>query len=62
MIMVRGCHKAQAVAEAIEGSVNHLWTVTALQLHPQALFVCDEDAILELKVKTVRYFKEMASS
>ncbi len=46
-------------AHAIEGSVNHMWTVSALQLHPCALMVCNEDATLELKVKTVKYFKEM---
>lgn len=59
MILVRGFHKALAVAYAIEGSVNHMWTVSALQLHPCALMVCDDDATLELKVKTVQYFKEM---
>ena len=59
MILVKGFHKALAVAHAIEGSVNHMWTVSALQLHPCALMVCDDDATLELKVKTVKYFKEM---
>lgn len=58
MILVKGYRKALAVYHAIEGSVNHMWTVSALQLHPRALIVCDEDATMELKVKTVRYFKE----
>lgn len=58
MILASGHHKAQAVAQAVEGSVNHMWTITALQLHPAAILVCDEEAILELKVKTVRYFRE----
>lgn len=61
MILACGAHKAQAVAQAVEGSINHTWTVTALQLHPAAMLVCDEDAILELKVKTVRYFRETES-
>ncbi|QYO67968.1 hypothetical protein [Leptolyngbya sp. 7M] len=36
-----------------------MWTVSALQLHPHSIIVCDEDATLELKVKTVKYFKEL---
>lgn len=28
------------------------WTASALQSHPWALLVCDEDATLELRVKT----------
>lgn len=34
-----------------------MWTVSAFQQHPQTVFVCDEDATHELKVKTVKYFK-----
>ena len=26
-------------------------------MHPNAMIVCDEDATLELRVKTVKYFK-----
>jgi glucosamine-6-phosphate deaminase len=37
---------------AIEGSANYMWTVSALQLHPHSIIVCDEDATLELRVKT----------
>ncbi|MDN5305143.1 MAG: glucosamine-6-phosphate deaminase [Fusobacteriaceae bacterium] len=36
-----------------------MWTITALQTHRKALIVCDEDATAELKVKTVKYFKEL---
>ena len=28
-----------------------------LQMHPRAAIVCDEDATLELRVTTVKYFK-----
>ena len=31
--------------------------VTPPQQHPKTIMVCDEDATLELKVKTVKYFK-----
>ncbi|KAM9253010.1 glucosamine-6-phosphate deaminase 1 isoform 2-T2 [Dugong dugon] len=57
MILITGAHKAFALYKAIEEGVNHMWTVSAFQQHPCAVFVCDEDATLELKVKTVKYFK-----
>ena len=59
MILVTGHNKAQALEAAVEGCVNHLWTVSALQLHPKAVIVCDEPAQQELKVKTVKYFSEL---
>lgn len=57
MILITGAHKAFALYKAIEEGVSHMWTVSAFQMHPKAIFVCDEDATLELKVKTVKYFK-----
>lgn len=36
-----------------------MFTVSAIQLHSKALIVCDEDATLELHVKTVKYFKSI---
>ena len=45
--------------QAVEGSINHLWTVSALQLHRHFVLVCDEPALQELKVKTVKYFTEL---
>ncbi|PAV56386.1 hypothetical protein WR25_07691 [Diploscapter pachys] len=57
MILITGTHKALALHMAIECGVNHMWTVSAFQYHPLAMFVADEDATLELKVKTVKYFK-----
>ncbi|WP_354623553.1 glucosamine-6-phosphate deaminase [Psychromonas sp. MME2] len=59
LILVCGFNKAQAVAAAVEGSVNHLWTVSALQLHAKAIIACDQDATMELKVKTLKYFSEL---
>ena len=59
MILVTGHNKALALQAAVEGSVNHLWTVSALQLHPKAVIVCDEPSQQELKVKTVKYFSEL---
>lgn len=57
MILITGAHKAFALYKAIEEGVNHMWTVSAFQQHPHTLFLCDEDATLELRVKTVKYFK-----
>lgn len=57
MILITGAHKAFALYKAIEEGVNHMWTVSAFQQHPNTVFVCDEEATLELKVKTVKYFK-----
>jgi len=59
LIIVNGHNKAQALHHAVEGSVNHMWTISALQLHPRGIIVCDESATVELKVGTYRYFKEI---
>jgi len=57
MILITGANKALAMHQCIEEGVNHMWTVSAIQMHPRACIVCDEDATLELRVKTVKYFK-----
>lgn len=57
MILITGAHKALALYKAIEEGVNHMWTVSAFQQHRNTLMLCDEDATLELRVKTVKYFK-----
>jgi glucosamine-6-phosphate deaminase len=62
MIIVNGHNKARALRHAIEGSVNHMWTVSALQMHPNGIIVCDEAATAELKVGTVKYFKDIESA
>ena len=59
MILVTGHAKAQSLQAAVEGSVNHMWTISALQLHPKSVIVCDEPSTMELKVKTVKYFREL---
>lgn len=61
LIMVNGHNKARALAQAVEGSVNQMWTITALQLHPKGIIVCDEMATFELKVGTYNYFKDIES-
>jgi len=61
MILITGSHKAYALHMAIEEGVNHMWTVSALQQHQRTLLLCDEPATNELKVKTVKYFKDLWS-
>ncbi len=62
LIIVNGHNKARAMQHAIEGGVNHMWTISALQMHPKGIIVCDEEATDELKVGTVRYFKNIESA
>ncbi|KAI8829623.1 Glucosamine-6-phosphate isomerase 1 [Chytriomyces hyalinus] len=59
VILISGAGKALALAKCIEEGVNHMWTVSAIQLHPRGMIVCDDDATLELHVKTVKYFKSI---
>lgn len=59
MLLITGYNKALALQACVEGSVNHMWTVSALQLHKRGIVVCDEPATQELKVKTVKYFTQL---
>ncbi len=59
MILVTGSAKAQALQAAVEGNINHMWTVSCLQLHARAIVVCDEASTIELKIKTLQYFREL---
>lgn len=59
LILVNGHGKARALRHAVEEPINHMWTISALQLHEKAIVVCDEDACAELKVGTYKYFKDI---
>jgi glucosamine-6-phosphate deaminase len=54
VVLALGARKALALQRCVEQGVNHMWTLSALQLHPHSMIVCDEDATLELQVKTVK--------
>uniref|UniRef100_A0A7E4VL96 Glucosamine-6-phosphate isomerase n=1 Tax=Panagrellus redivivus TaxID=6233 RepID=A0A7E4VL96_PANRE len=62
VILINGAHKAYALHKAIEEGTSHMWTLSAFQFHPKTMFVVDEDATLELKVKTVKYFKGLMAT
>ncbi|MBO7314262.1 MAG: glucosamine-6-phosphate deaminase, partial [Alistipes sp.] len=59
LILATGRKKARALRHAIEGSYNHQWTLSALQIHPAGIIVCDDGAAEELKVVTYRYLKDI---
>ncbi|BAX79974.1 glucosamine-6-phosphate deaminase [Labilibaculum antarcticum] len=59
IIIVNGHNKSRALKKAIEDGVNHMWTISALQLHANGKIICDEDATLDLKVSTYKYFKSI---
>ncbi|HAV22312.1 MAG: glucosamine-6-phosphate deaminase [Ignavibacteria bacterium GWA2_55_11] len=59
VILVIGHSKARALQKVVEEGVNHMWTVSMLQLHRHGIIVCDEAATDELKVGTVKYFKDI---
>lgn len=57
LILATGHQKALAVQAGVEGAVNHLWTISCLQLHRHVIMLVDAPACDELKVKTLRYFQ-----
>ncbi|WP_423128149.1 glucosamine-6-phosphate deaminase [Gaoshiqia sp. Z1-71] len=59
VIIVNGFGKARALKHAVEEGVNHMWTISALQLHPKGMIICDEQATYELKVGTYKHFKSI---
>lgn len=59
MIIVNGHNKARALQQAVEGGVSQMCTLSALQMHRRAIIIADEDACMELKVSTYRYFKDI---
>lgn len=59
MIIANGYKKAPALRNAVEGAVSQMCTLSVLQMHRKAIIICDEDATMELKVGTYRYFKDI---
>jgi glucosamine-6-phosphate deaminase len=59
VIIISGYSKARAVQKGVEEGVNHMWTISMLQLHRKGIIVCDEESTMELKVGTVKYFKDI---
>ena len=59
LIIVNGHNKARALRHAVEEPINHIWTISALQMHQKGIIICDYDACVELKVGTYKYFLDI---
>jgi len=59
LILVSGKAKARALAASVEGAVSQWCPLSCLQLHPNSIIVCDDEAAEELKYGTVKYFKDI---
>lgn len=59
VILASGHSKARALRHVIEEPINHMWTISALQLHRKGIIVCDYDACAEIKVGTYKYFLDI---
>ena len=62
LLVINGHNKARALKECVEGGVNQMWTISALNLHPNAIIACDEAACGELTVDTYKYFLDIEKS
>ncbi len=62
LILATGPNKARAIRHVIEEGCNHAWTVSAIQTHPKAIVVTDDEAAYELKLGTYRYFREIEAA
>ena len=62
LILISGYKKARAFQKVVEEGVNHMWTVSMLQLHRKGIIVCDEESTMEVKVGTVKYFREIENT
>jgi glucosamine-6-phosphate deaminase len=59
LLLVTGYNKSRALKQVVEGGVNHMWTVSMLQLHQHAIIACDDSSTSELQMQTIKYFKEI---
>jgi len=57
LLMFCGIRRSLALESCVEASTCHMWPVSLVQHHPNCTVLCDEDATMELRVKTVKYFK-----
>ncbi len=61
LVLITGHNKARALSHAVEQGITQMWTISCLQMHQKAVIICDDDATDELKVGTVKYFKDIES-
>ncbi|MDK2818542.1 MAG: N-acetylglucosamine-6-phosphate deacetylase [Spirochaetota bacterium] len=59
VVLAQGSAKARALQVSIEEGINHLYPASALQMHTKATFVASEEAVVDIRVRTYRYHKEV---
>ena len=59
MILATGHKKARAVRHGVEGAYNHQWTISALQVHPNGILVCDDRVAGVSRLSTYRECKDI---
>ena len=57
VLLASGTRKVRAVARAVEGPITASVTASALQLHPDATVIVDEEAASELK--NLQYYRQV---
>ncbi len=62
LLLISGHNKARALKECVEGGLNQMWTISALNMHNNAYIACDELACGELRVDTYKYFLDIYKS
>jgi glucosamine-6-phosphate deaminase len=62
LLLISGHNKARALKECVEGGLNQMWTISALNMHNNAYIACDEMACGELRVDTYKYFLDVYKS
>ena len=55
ILVATGKGKAEILAKAVEGPITSMISASALQLHPNCIIICDEDAASELQGKDYYY-------
>ncbi len=62
LILAFGKNKADALYHSIEEGISHKWTLSSLQMHPNALIVCDMEAASKLNKETIDYFLDIENA
>ncbi|GMI05105.1 hypothetical protein TrRE_jg8500 [Triparma retinervis] len=57
LVLFAGVSRSHALERCLEEAVNHMFPVSCFQKHTNCVFLADEPATYELRVKTVSYFK-----
>lgn len=58
LLLASGSKKAKAIAQAVEGSITSQIAASALQMHPDAIVIVDEEAASEMKRRDFYLYTE----